>query len=604
MENYLKIFKNNKKFSNTEKSTKDLKKRNIPPDNIINQTRQVYLGSLKCHFKQNDVVVKKEYEYSSLDERIHAAYREINFSTGNFLVLPHITTGGIHAKDGFLTLTLTKFSVVRLKLRVFWGGTWTQGTQRVHIRDGSNKTLQTVQTNSNPNGTWAIMDFVQELNAGKHEFSFFCEVSRNFVIDQVGLSLKFFDRGIFFFYNNIVQNDFWHYNKERLLMPNKDKLEEIDYSKIIEYRDIFKQNEKSIEINIFNEGGAILNIVNKFELGEIFSHNKSMYIFQFFINKNLEIEKRYEQLLSSEIVFEIQQRFFPKGTYVIETYCTANSDESRAKISKIDCQIDVVLNIVLKSDPTVTTILNQPSQQDHLVVEQNLEKMLDNKINKSAAVNVDNNFSNFKGTLILELSYILNQMANLEFTYNNEGYTQIIFKTNNMKKVKINLPARNVKKFFEPSKFNANFFMAFQQDFPQQVESSLFYGLDIKIINNLPYSKEGLLTIEEFKPFRLFVCLIFGLQFNINLKECACFPKNVSELNALSSGIGMNCVSLECKNQLLINPNSYDDLIHTDCPFTSVQAAFVSINAFAGNNITFENLDINQTFNCIATNQK
>lgn len=216
---------------------------------------------------------------------------------------------------------------------------------------------------------------------------------------------------------------------------------------------------------------------------------------------------------------------------------------------------------------------------------------------------VDTNLKlNIKSFLTIELSYLIDKMSNLEFNLNNNGFTEIIFKTYSNKEIKFILPINNIKKFFTSSTFNPNFYIAFQQEFPQKTTSSLFFGLKIDITNNLPFNTSSTLKLDELKMFRLFVCLFFGLYFNINLDCCACYPKNISELNAINSGIGLNCVYLECKNQLLQNPSLFDNLIHTDCPFLGVQAAFVSINAFSADNIKFENINIDQTMNCIANN--
>lgn len=227
-----------------------------------------------------------------------------------------------------------------------------------------------------------------------------------------------------------------------------------------------------------------------------------------------------------------------------------------------------------------------------------------NTPNVTKSLNTNVIESNLKGVLNINLSKLLNQMINLKFAISSDGYTELMFVTNSLKKIVFNIPSVNLAKFFNPNTFNSNFYISFQTNFPESATSDLFFGLSINIINDLPYSYASSLEIEEIRPFRLFVCLFFGLMFNINLSTCSCYPKNESELNAVNSGLGMNCVSLQCKNYLLKYPNTFDNLIHTDCPSIGVQAAFVSIKAFAGGNVNFSNLNIEQTFNCIQNNSE
>jgi hypothetical protein len=164
----------------------------------------------------------------------------------------------------------------------------------------------------------------------------------------------------------------------------------------------------------------------------------------------------------------------------------------------------------------------------------------------------------------------------------------------NLELTNLYIPPTNIQRYYEADKFNSNFKQAFSTSFPVRVTSLLFFGLKVNINNNLPYSNQFYLTEEELPSFRILTCMMFGLVFNISLDLCACYPKTLNELKAANAGLGLNCVNLTCKNMLKINPLLYDDLLHTDCADLVFNAAFVSLNVFAGKNITMD-VDLTQT---------
>ena len=233
----------------------------------------------------------------------------------------------------------------------------------------------------------------------------------------------------------------------------------------------------------------------------------------------------------------------------------------------------------------------------------NLEKI---QQRKRDLVNIESNVnqSTVKGNLKIKLSSLLLKLqksSNIEVS-GVSGFSSILIETNSMRKVNFQIPTANLSKFFNPQTFNANYFLAFQENFPTQVSSTLFFGLNIYIENDISNQTSSTLEIGDLKSFKFLVCILFGLLFSIKLDHCFCYPQNQSELNAINSGIGMNCISLQCKNYLLQYPTSFDNLVHSDCPLYGVQAIFSSITAFAGGNITFKNMNINQTFDCIHKN--
>lgn len=211
----------------------------------------------------------------------------------------------------------------------------------------------------------------------------------------------------------------------------------------------------------------------------------------------------------------------------------------------------------------------------------------------NAAALSDSNLtaSSLQGDLSLFLSDLIQSIPlKLESIKSDNMSTVITFKALNMELTNLYVPPTNLQRYYELDKFNTNFKQAFGKNFPLLVSSQILPGVNITILNNLPYTTQTFLSDMELASFRLLTCMLLGIMFNISLDACACFPKNLNELKAVNAGLGLNCVNLECKNMLKANPLMYDDLIHTDCNDLMLNAAFVSLNLFAGKDI---NLDIN-----------
>lgn len=204
--------------------------------------------------------------------------------------------------------------------------------------------------------------------------------------------------------------------------------------------------------------------------------------------------------------------------------------------------------------------------------------------------------TNLNGSLVINLSTIVQQIPNVvKIVVSDSMSTVVSFRALNKEFTNFYLPQLNLKKFFDLGKFNANYFQAFGSSFPLACTSKLFYGLDISIVNDLNFASQQFLSVGELAAFRFMTCLCFGLVFNLTLGvDCACYPKTLNDLSALSAGIGLNCVSLTCRNQLKLNPLLFSDLLHTDCENVNFNAAFVSLDVFAGQNLNI-NLDIVQT---------
>lgn len=212
------------------------------------------------------------------------------------------------------------------------------------------------------------------------------------------------------------------------------------------------------------------------------------------------------------------------------------------------------------------------------------------------------NRSMIVGTMYIRLSILLNNLSALNGVIDSNGLLTLSYLNSSMKTVTFKIPTQNFSKYFTINNFNANYTFVFKTNFPQQIKSTLFPNLKIIIENDLPFNDDLTLDPSESKSFSFLVCLFFGLIYNLKLDTCACYPSNESELSAIQSNIGLNCVSLECKNLLLQNPALFDPLIMSECTQYNMNAAFVSIAAFAGNNITFQNMQINQVIDCISAN--
>lgn len=200
------------------------------------------------------------------------------------------------------------------------------------------------------------------------------------------------------------------------------------------------------------------------------------------------------------------------------------------------------------------------------------------------------------GTLMIDLSDVVAQLGSMVNYAASESNlsTVVSFRSLNLELTKFFLPVLDVKKFYDPDKFNRNFLQAFGSSFPTNASSRLLYGVNIRIVNNLPINMYDQLEPDELAAFRFLTCFLLGLAFNINVDGCACYPENLGELKATQANLGLNCVKLACKNQLKLNPLFYDELIHTDCTDTVVQAAFITLDVFAGKNVNV-NVALNQS---------
>jgi hypothetical protein len=235
-------------------------------------------------------------------------------------------------------------------------------------------------------------------------------------------------------------------------------------------------------------------------------------------------------------------------------------------------------------------------------------RAISNTASNNPPVNT-NTSTEIKGTLTIRMSEILRVIERLlDLSVSNTSpelsaanYTTITVVMLSGQEISLTLPLSNASKLVSSNTFNANYVFAFGAPFPANVQPQLLFGLSISIINDLPFNNNANLSLDEARSFRSVLCVLLGLVLNIKTLDCACFPQSQPELSAVRAGLGLNCVKLECKNQLLVNPALFDSLFSNDCgENVSYQLAFVSLSAFAGGNVVVKDININQAFSCVA----
>ncbi len=118
--------------------------------------------------------------------------------------------------------------------------------------------------------------------------------------------------------------------------------------------------------------------------------------------------------------------------------------------------------------------------------------------------------------------------------------------------------------------------------------------IKIEINNDLPVSRTPNISDFEVYTFKLICCTFFGIKYNIKLDGCSCYPKTKQEYMAVTAGIGLNCINMDCKNELINNPYNFDSLIHTDCSDINFNAIFLSMDTLQRNNVNIEKINILQ----------
>ena len=213
-------------------------------------------------------------------------------------------------------------------------------------------------------------------------------------------------------------------------------------------------------------------------------------------------------------------------------------------------------------------------------------------------MNLDSNLgtNETQGSATLTLSSLINVIPTLmSDSFSEDGTLQLLFKNRALNLTQFVIPPVNFSQLFDSNRYNSNFFQAFGQDFPTKIDHQFLFGLQITITNDLPFSRLSYLSKNEEAAFRFLNCMVFGLIFSLKLKCCYCYPQNLAEYAAVRAGIGLNCVNVDCKNAIKLNPFLYDDLVHSnDCNDLNIQAAFVSLSIFSAGKAT-ATVNIEQT---------
>ena len=154
----------------------------------------------------------------------------------------------------------------------------------------------------------------------------------------------------------------------------------------------------------------------------------------------------------------------------------------------------------------------------------------------------------------------------------------------------------NYEEIFSSTAFLSNYTYAFGQSFgySQDEASEIADNIKIKIINDLPTPRVPNISDFELYVFKLVCCTFFGMKCNVKLNGCSCYPKNSQEYMAITAGIGLNCINMDCKSELIHNPDSFDSLIHTDCSDINFNAIFLSMQTLVQNKVNIEKINILQ----------
>lgn len=154
----------------------------------------------------------------------------------------------------------------------------------------------------------------------------------------------------------------------------------------------------------------------------------------------------------------------------------------------------------------------------------------------------------------------------------------------------------NYEEIFSSTAFLSNYTYAFGQSFgySQDEASEIADNIRIKIINDLPTPRVPNISDFELYVFKLVCCTFFGMKCNVKLNGCSCYPKNSQEYMAITAGIGLNCINMDCRSELIHNPDSFDSLIHTDCSDINFNAIFLSMQTLVQNKVNIEKINILQ----------
>ena len=153
---------------------------------------------------------------------------------------------------------------------------------------------------------------------------------------------------------------------------------------------------------------------------------------------------------------------------------------------------------------------------------------------------------------------------------------------------------------FSPEYFFNNYYIAFGESFAilggydNPIQTSPTIAL--KITQDVNVSGGGVPNIYELElsTFRFAACLLFGLKYNIKLAGCNCYPTTDAEYFSLMAGVGVNCLSINCRSELEEDPSKYDESIHTPCTNNAFNSIYLSLKNIITDKIILEKINIVQ----------
>ena len=175
------------------------------------------------------------------------------------------------------------------------------------------------------------------------------------------------------------------------------------------------------------------------------------------------------------------------------------------------------------------------------------------------------------------------------------GLVKIKLKLNEILSL-LKLNFNEFKHFFEEEYFLANFKSSFSfQNFPS--ETYLLSNNNIIVIfedyKNFVNKNKSNLSVWEVSTFREFICKYFGLNHDIYISQCSCYPQSLGEYNLYKLNVTMNNFKKDCINRLIKYPNEI--YLHTTILHNNLNIQHINIvnQLSVGNNLVL-NLKITQ----------
>jgi hypothetical protein len=206
--------------------------------------------------------------------------------------------------------------------------------------------------------------------------------------------------------------------------------------------------------------------------------------------------------------------------------------------------------------------------------------------NISSIIDSNLNTDNLEQSKEIKLSILLDSiMMNVQIIDRIDDLSEYNIKLLNGTNITLYRETISIKKIFEKDSFLSNYFYAFNQEFETlYFEMLKFTKCKLKITIDLKKNNNITLNTLEVSNFRFFVCLIFGLRYNIMLSSSVCLPNTLEDILLMEIGLGKNR-SNKCIAAISKNPYLFDSLLHFDTIDMKVNCGIDMFSLVAGKNI-------------------